>query len=106
MKLTITRRIGRKAYHFQCEGKNLYEVVKETEKLSFPDVPACGLCGKDNLVLRTRNAQNKYKYTFIHCQDCKAQLVFGQKKEDADIFYLRRKDDKTFDWHHYEEEAP
>lgn len=107
LKLTITRRIGRKSYHFQVEGKNLYEVIREEEKLSFPDIPKCKLCGKDNLTLGTRHAQNKYKYTFVRCKDCSAQLVFGQTKEDADVFYPRRNEKKEFDWHIYstEEEA-
>ncbi|MES2732785.1 MAG: hypothetical protein V4714_13610 [Bacteroidota bacterium] len=104
MKMSIHRKVGKSTYHFQFEGKNLYEVVKESEKLSFPDIHKCGLCGKDNIVLGTRHAQNKYKYTFIRCQDCRAQLIFGQTKEDADVFYLRRREDKKFDWHIYEPE--
>jgi hypothetical protein len=104
LKMSVHRKIGKSTYHFQFEGKNLYEVVKESEKLSFPDIPRCGLCGKDNIVLGTRHAQNKYKYTFIRCQECKAQLIFGQTKEDADVFYLRRREDKKFDWHIYEPE--
>ncbi len=104
LRMTVHRKIGKRTYHFQFEGKNLYEVVRESEKLSFPDIHRCGLCDKENIVLETRHAQNKYKYTFIRCQDCRAQLVFGQTKEDADVFYLRKNENKQFDWHVYESE--
>ena len=98
LKMTIARKVGKTTYDFQFEGKNLYEVVKESEKLSFPDISKCGLCNSANLQLGTRHAQNKYKYTFIRCLECRAQLVFGQTKEDSDVFYLRRTEDKKFDW--------
>ena len=106
IKLNISKMIGRQKYTFQVEGSNFYEVVKESEKLSFPDVLTCGKCKKDNLTLATRYAQNKYKYTFIRClnPDCKAQLIFGQTKEDSNVFYLRRNEKKELDWEIYEPE--
>ena len=103
MKLTIKKQIGKNSYPFTFDGKNLHEVVMESKKLSFYDVPKCGLCQSDNLVLSGHVAQGKYKYTEIRCLDCKGQLTFGQTQEDPDTFYLRKdKNTGKYDWNVYE----
>lgn len=98
MKLTISKKIGKRTYHFQVEGNNLHEVVKESTKLSFPDVHHCGKCGSDNLALNTRKAQDKFEYTFIKCYGCGSELTFGQQMEDKNVFYLRKNEAGFFDW--------
>lgn len=103
MKLIINKQIGDKTYSFEVEGRNLYECVTESQKLSFSDVPKCGICESEKLVLNARLAQGKYKYVEIKCLNCKAQLTFGNKQEDADVYYLRKKEDKTYDWKKFEE---
>lgn len=104
MRINVTKKIGKTNYNFQFEGANLFDVITESQKLSFNDVPKCGVCGKDNLILNARKAQEKFKYTEIKCLDCKASLTFGQKQDDPDTFYLRRNENKELDWKAYEAE--
>lgn len=109
MKMNETKQIGKRKYNFQFEGTNLFEVLLEAQKLSFGDVPKCGVCGKDNLVLNARNSVSKtdkktYKYTEIKCLDCSASLTFGRTQDDPDTFYLRRNEKKELDWKAYEAE--
>ena len=51
MQLSIKKKIGKNTYTFLVEGKTLYDVLMESNKLSFEDVEKCGLCGSDNIVL-------------------------------------------------------
>lgn len=101
MELIIKKQIGKNQYTFIFEGKNLYEVITESQKLSFDDVPRCGKCSSDNLILSSHQAQGKFKYTEIRCLDCRSSLTFGQKQEDPDTFYLRRNNNKELDWKAY-----
>ena len=104
MQLIIKKTIGKNVYPFTFEGKNLHEVVMESKKLSFYDVPKCGLCQSDNLVLSAHVAQGKFKYTEIRCLDCKGQLTFGQTQEDPDVFYLRKdKNTGKYAWDKFEQ---
>ena len=103
MKFNITKQIGKTKYTFQVEGQNLYDVITEGQKLSFNDVPKCGICGGDNLELDAHLAQGKYKYVSIKCKDCRASLTLGQKQDDPNTYYLRRNEDKKLDWKAYKE---
>lgn len=98
MKYTVTKRIGYKNHHFQVQGNNLYECVTEANKLSFPDVPVCGICGSEHLELQSRHAQDKYKYCYVKCFGCGGELTFGQKMEDPNVVYLRKNEQGFFDW--------
>ena len=102
LQMMITKRIGRKQFHFTVSGKNLHETVAEYDRLSFQDVGACGLCGSDNLDLTSRVAQGKFKYTSIKCKDCKGDLTFGKTQEDEDTYFLRRKESGELDWRAFE----
>lgn len=111
MQMFIKKQIGKTAYTFVAEGENLHEMVKESQKLSFPDVPKCGLCGKDDLYLNARLAGDKdeYEYTEVKCRSCRAQLQFGQTKQDSNVFYLRKDNDGKCQWQRFEnpnEQAP
>lgn len=103
MEMILKKTIGKTNYTFVVQGKNLFDVVMESQKLSFGDVQKCGVCGKDSLVLSAHKAQDKFKYVEIRCLSCKAQINFGQKQEDPDTFYLRKTEDKKFDWKKFEE---
>lgn len=104
MKMLITKHIGRNKYVFETEGSNFHEVVFDSQKLSFPDVLNCGLCNSDALVLGARKAgkDGEFEYTYIKCLQCRGELTFGQKKK-GDVFYLRRDDNKKYEWKKYEE---
>ena len=109
MNLTIEKKIGKNTYPFTVEGKNLYELVMEQQKLSFGNVDKCGCCESDNLILNARLAQKKFKYVEVKCLKCKASLVFGCTQENPDVFYLRKEDADTngfkkFAWKAYNAE--
>jgi hypothetical protein len=93
MRKSFVKVVGKTRHNFQVEADSLHELIMEEQKLSFPDVHRCGLCGKDNLRLGAHTAQGKYKYVTIKCRDCKASLNFGQQQEDSDVWYLRTKKD-------------
>lgn len=102
MQLSIKKTVGKTTHTFLIEGVNLYELVMNSQKLSFPDITHCGLCGKDDLFLNARLTKEKYKYVEIKCKSCNGQLTFGQKKDDLDVFYIRKNDKKEYDWKKYE----
>lgn len=104
MKLTIKKKIGTTIYPVTFEGESLHECVMESQKLSFYDVHKCS-CGSDNLYLGARIAKSgekKFKYTFIKCLACKAELTFGEKADGSGTVYLRRNDDKSLAWKNHE----
>ena len=98
MQLTIKKQIGKNSQTFIVEGNNLYEMVTQSQKLSFGDVHKCGLCQSENLALNARLAQKKFKYVEVKCLACKASLVFGNTQSDPDTNYLRKNSDKELDW--------
>lgn len=102
MELFIKKTIGKNVYTFVVQGKNLYESVMASQKLSFGDIQTCGLCNSDNLILNARNAQDQYEYVEVKCLACKGQLVFGQPKKDKNTYYLRKdKVTKKYAWKEY-----
>ncbi|GAA3962093.1 hypothetical protein GCM10022407_06230 [Hymenobacter antarcticus] len=98
LQMMITKRIGRRQFHFTVQGSNFHETVAEYDRLSFPDVPTCGLCGSDNLDLTSRVAQDKFKYTSVKCIDCRGDLTFGKTQKDDQTVFLRRRENGDFDW--------
>ena len=103
MQLSIRKQIGNKTYTFLVEGNTLWDVVMESEKLSFQDVQKCGLCGNEHLYLTAyKTKDDGYKYVKVVCAGCKASLTFGQPKSNPDTFYLRKTDDGKLDWKKYE----
>lgn len=99
MKMSFQKQIGNKSYVFEVEGRNLHEVVMESEKLSFPSVSKCGLCESDWLVLKAYvTKEGGYEYTKIACLKCGASLTFGQRKDNKDQFFLRKNEQGKLDW--------
>ena len=102
----IKKVIGKTTYTFQVEGKNLYEMQTEAQKLGFSNVYKCGMCESDSLYLRSYLAKDKkdnseYEYTKICCANCKSSVTFGQTKKDRDTFFLRKNDEGNLDWQRY-----
>jgi hypothetical protein len=98
MELIVKKIIGSTVYPFTFSGKNLHEVVMQSQMLSFPNVHECGICKSDDLYLSAHVAENKFKYTEIRCNKCRAELTFGQRQNNPDVFYLRRNDDQSLAW--------
>ena len=99
IQLMHTVIMGRNKYHFTFTGANFHEVVMERQKLSFPNVEACGLCGSDNLALNARVTKEKqFKYISVRCQDCGGDLTFGKEMKDPDTYFLRRDANRHLDW--------
>jgi MinD superfamily P-loop ATPase len=106
MQLSIRKQIGSTSYTFLVEGKNLFDMVLEAEKLSFGNVKECGLCKSESLYLTAYETKDEgYKYVKIVCSNCKASVTFGQPKKSPDTFYLRKADDGKLEWKTYEPKA-
>jgi len=101
MKLSTDKKIGKNVYTFTGEGKNLYDCLMDLNKASFGDVSECGNCNSDNLYLESHLAQGKYKYTSIKCAKCRSSLTFGKREDDDNVFFLRRKEDGSYDWQEF-----
>jgi len=105
----IKKKIGREVHSFSVTGKNFHEAVMAAEKLSFGDVPRCGICGNDDLVLGAHVTEEGHNYTHIRCKKCRATLNFGQQKKDNTVYYVRIVDGinaqgqavKVHDWKPY-----
>jgi len=105
MKMTIAKMIGKNAVPFEVEGKNLFELIMASKKLSFRDVHKCGLCESDLLYLNAYiTTEGNYEYTKIVCAGCRASITFGQTKKDKDVFFLRKNDEGGLDWQAYVEQ--
>lgn len=91
----ITKRFGKRQYHFTLTGGDFHEVVTEINRLSFDDVPACTICGSDDLELAARVAQDKYKYVSVKCRSCRADATFGKRQDDDKQVFIRKNDDGT-----------
>ena len=116
MKKSITKTIGKEKHVFQVEGANFFQVVMEAQKLSFPDVHKCGICGSDSLTLGAHKAQGKHEYGHITCRDCRGYVNFGKQQENPEVYFLRLKKDENgntmkgkdgrsmFDWQKYSRE--
>lgn len=109
MKYYFKRKIGKETHTFVSEGKNLFEMVQDSKKVSFDAIYKCGCCGSDDLKLDSHIAGDEgYEYVYVRCKSCNATLNFGQQKKDKDIFYPRLKDSETeegkkvLDWKKYE----
>lgn len=105
MEQIIKKKIGATVHTFVVSGENFYDVVTESQKLSFPDMECCGLCGSTDLTLGSHLGKDEkgnevYKYVDIKCNNmaCRASLTFGQPKKDPDTFYLRKDENKQYDW--------
>jgi hypothetical protein len=98
MQLVVKKQIGKNLITFICDGENLFDLIHQQDNLAFPDVIACE-CGSQELSLRSRvTKQEGYKYVFVKCSDCGSELTFGQRRDNPNLFYLRRRDDGSLDW--------
>jgi len=107
MRLTVVKQIGKTRYPFTLgsETANLHDVLMDAEELSFSDIYKCDKCGNDNLILKAKEAGG-FKYVEVWCmnKDCRATLTFGRKKENPNVFYARRNNDKSLKWDIYNKE--
>jgi len=113
MEQIIKKTIGSTVHTFVVSGENLYDVVTESQKLSFPDIECCGKCGSKDLLLGSHLGSDgknpaAYKYVDIKCMNpnCRASLTFGRPKADPDTFYLRKNDNNEYDWKEFKSETP
>lgn len=106
MEMMIGKQIGKTRYTFVVKGNDLHEVVMDAEKLSFQDVPKCGLCQSDELYLTAYVTKDEgYKYVKIVCRKCRGSVTFGQQKKNPLVFYLRKTEDGKLDWQKHEERS-
>ncbi|WP_019946693.1 hypothetical protein [Hymenobacter aerophilus] len=105
LQMMVSKRLGRRQFHFTVQGATFHDTVAEYDRLSFPDVAKCGLCGSDNLDLTAREAQGKFKYTSLRCLDCRGDVTFGKRQDDDQTVFLRKTEDGKLDWRAYEKPA-
>lgn len=110
MEQIIKKIIGSTVHTFVVSGENFYDVVTESQKLSFPDIECCGKCGSKDLTLGSHLGKDEkgnevYKYVDIKCGNCRASLTFGQPKKDPNTFYLRKDDKNNYAWKEFQTES-
>ncbi len=91
MKVTYTTGSGRLTFEVECpSGKVAFEVVAAIQELF--EEPCCGACKSKNIRCDVRVFDGN-KYYKLVCNDCAAQLDFGQHKEGGGLFVKRRDKD-------------
>lgn len=99
MKITIKKKIGVSEYNFSFEGKDLWECLMESQKVSFYDLTSCGICDSNLLRLYAyETKEDKYKYIKVVCNSCKGSLTLGQSKKDNAHYYRKNEETKRLDW--------
>ena len=88
MKVTYTTPTGRLTFEMElASGKQAFEVVAAIQEL-FEEAD-CGCCQSKNIRCDVRE-YDQNKYYKLCCNDCAAQLDFGQKKDGKTLFVKRR----------------
>lgn len=99
MKLTIQKKVGNNTYDFSFEGKDLWECLMESQKISIHDLSKCGSCESPYIKLFAyETKEDKYKYIKVSCPQCKSSLTLGQSKKDNAYYYRRNETTKALDW--------
>jgi len=100
MLIGEAKQIGKRKYVVLGQGKDVFEAITDYQQAGFYDMHKCGICGSENLILRSRLAgEKKYKYSEVRCLDCKGQLVITQNQETNSYYYRKSKADNTkLDW--------
>ena len=92
VKLTYTTPNQRLTFEVEVQtGKQAFEVVAGIQEL-FEEAD-CGCCKSGNIRCNVR-VHDENKYFSLVCNDCGAQLDFGQKKDGKTLFCKRRDEDK------------
>ncbi len=92
MKITYTTANGRLTFEMDVTtGKQAFEVVAAVQELF--EEPDCGACKSANIRCDVREFDAN-KYFKLVCNDCGAQLDFGQHKDGKGLFVKRRGEDK------------
>jgi hypothetical protein len=105
VKVTYTTSNGRIKFEAELEKvKTAFEFIAHVGELF--EEKACGCCKSENIRPQVRHHESFVFYE-LRCQDCDAQLSFGQKKEGGNLFPKRydteaRQAMPDRGWHHYE----
>ena len=79
---------------FELEGSNakeLFRAIAEVQDVFEADA-ACGCCASPKIVFRVRVNDGNEFYE-LHCQQCFADLSFGQRRDGGRLFVKRRDTD-------------
>lgn len=89
MKVVYTSASGRLSFEFEVQtGKAAFEAVAAIQELF--EEPDCGMCKGKRIKCDCREFDGN-KYFKLACDDCGAQLDFGQHKDGKGLF-IKRKD--------------
>jgi hypothetical protein len=87
MKMTYRTRTGRITFELEVpHGKAAFEVAAGIENLFGEEF--CGCCKSTEIVHEIRTVTNG-KYFQLRCMKCRAQLDFGQNKDNVHLFVKR-----------------
>ena len=89
--------------HYKPNNRLVFEIEAETQKEIFAGIAdlqeifeadnACGCCNSTNIRFNVRNVKNKkgleVQYYEYRCQDCNAQLSFGQNLVGGTLYPKR-----------------
>lgn len=109
MKVKYTTPNGRITFEAELEKvKTAFEFIAHVGELF--EEKCCGCCRSENIRPQVRHHES-YVFYELRCQDCDAQLSFGQKKEGGNLFPKRydseaRQPMPDRGWHHYEPNTP
>ena len=103
MRQTVQKKLGKNTYNFQFEGATFFDCLQDAQRLSFPNIEKCPLCGSDDLYLTSYiTKEKKYKYIKVACNGCMGSLTLGKSQEHEDTYFFRKTDDGKYDWKKYE----
>jgi DNA-directed RNA polymerase subunit RPC12/RpoP len=99
MKVKFEKQIGKNKLTIESS-----ESAKPKEALfdlafsfSFPGVSKCGECGSEYLDIQARKGKDKFKYVYLKCLKCGAELNFSERTEDG-VVYFNKKENGHWDW--------
>jgi len=101
MQISKSLRLGKNEYLISSDGVNLFSAVEGLDKFrSLHTIAKCGICGEDNLSLRSYKTKTRnYEYTIIQCNnpDCRGSLTISENPATKERYYRKNKE-KELDW--------
>ena len=102
MKVTHTSTYGRQTFEMEAHGiKDAFMKLSMLQD-AFEADNLCGCCQSVNIRFEHRVTGENFNYYALRCNDCHAELSFGQAKKGGGLFVKRDKGTpETHGWYHY-----
>lgn len=97
MEATYKTRTGHLMIKVEAPNqKQLFKALAETQDIFEADTQ-CGCCHSPKIRFSVRNT-DKGDYYELRCEDCKAQLTYGQHRNEKTLFLKRDAGDPNRGW--------